>query len=383
MTAKIRVANVIEEGKLGGPQIRIYSVAEALADEVNTLVVMPKQNSELFQLQCRNRGVKFAVLPLNRITKEISVAIRYILFFPFEVFLLATLLKRSGCALVHVSGGAWQYKGILAGWLARKKVVWHLNDTTMPKLFRALFKLFCPLADTLIYASERSRDYYGTLVPAGKPSFIVPAPVDTAHYDPARDYGQDMAETFDWKDKTIVATVANINPVKGLDMLIRTAAQVKALRPDILFLVIGPVHKNQSQLAADLKAMCLQLGADNVLFIGGRSDTRALLQRADIYICSSYAESSPLAVWEAMGMAKPVVSTDVGDVPLYVTLGQSGVIVPVGDDEAMAHAVCSLADDPDRRSQYGTAARRVAQEKLDLSACARRHLEAYKGTLES
>lgn len=381
MTSKIKVANIIEEGKLGGPQIRIYSVAVAMAARVETLVVMPEQNSEPFQEGCRDRGVAFAVLPLNRITKELGVAVRYVLLFPYELALLTRLLKRSDVDLVHVSGGAWQYKGVLAGKLAGKKVAWHLNDTSMPRIFRALFQLFCPLADALIYASERSKTYYGGLVKPGKPDFVVPAPVDTAHYDPSGDYPRDSAQTPDWDDKVVVATVANVNPVKGLDMLIRAAARVKAVRSDVLFVIIGPVHKNQSQLAATLEADRDRLGADNVIFVGGRKDTRALLQRADMYACSSYAESSPLAVWEAMGMAKPVISTDVGDVPVYIKPDESGIIVPVGDDEAMADAVRRLADDPEMRRRFGAAARQTAVENLDLQACAQRHIGAYEGTL--
>ena len=56
---------------------------------------------------------------------------------------------------------------------------------------------------------------------------------------------------------------------------------------------------------------------------------RPLLKRFDVYVCSSKAESSPISVWEAMSMAKPIVSTSVGDVPLYVQNEHNGYIVEI------------------------------------------------------
>ena len=48
----------------------------------------------------------------------------------------------------------------------------------------------------------------------------------------------------------------------------------------------------------------------NIYFINSRRDVRPLLKRFDIYVCSSDNEASPLSVWEAMSMKKPIVSTD-------------------------------------------------------------------------
>lgn len=80
-------------------------------------------------------------------------------------------------------------------------------------------------------------------------------------------------------------------------------------------------------------------------------------------------------------MAKPVVSTDVGDVPLFVKEGESGIIVPVGDVSAMAVAVSNLVSSPDQRLLLGKNARQVAIKELDISKCAARHYAAYKAIL--
>lgn len=66
----MRIANIIEEGKLGGPQVRICTVAEALRGRADTTVIMPAENSEAFQQRCDAQGVSYKVLPITRTTRR-------------------------------------------------------------------------------------------------------------------------------------------------------------------------------------------------------------------------------------------------------------------------------------------------------------------------
>jgi glycosyltransferase involved in cell wall biosynthesis len=123
------------------------------------------------------------------------------------------------------------------------------------------------------------------------------------------------------------------------------------------------------------------VGVRNIEFVGGRSDVRPLLKRFDAYVCSSKAESSPISVWEAMSMAKPIISTDVGDVPLYVHDGVNGFIVDVGDSDALAERIGRLAKNEALRKEFGDRCREIVVRDLDVSRCAERHFEAYKAIL--
>ena len=106
----IRVANIIEEGKLGGPQIRIVMVASAMREDVDTTVIMPFENSKMFRDQCNANGVKYKAMSISRITTEWRAALHYIIFSIFEIAKIVRFLKREKFDLVHVSGGSWQYK---------------------------------------------------------------------------------------------------------------------------------------------------------------------------------------------------------------------------------------------------------------------------------
>ena len=80
-------------------------------------------------------------------------------------------------------------------------------------------------------------------------------------------------------------------------------------------------------------------------------------------------------------MELPIVSTDVGDVPLYVKEGKTGYIVPVGDHEALAGFVCKLSADEALRERLGKSGRVKVSEELDIKACVEKHLEAYHTVL--
>ena len=125
--------------------------------------------------------------------------------------------------MIHVSGGIWQFKGAIAGKLAGRKVLWHLNDTFKPFFFRALFSLLSPLVDGYIYASERTKHYYRPCVRMGRPGFTIHPPVDTERFDPRINYPGDEELIQKLEGKNIIGTVANINPAKGLETLIYSA----------------------------------------------------------------------------------------------------------------------------------------------------------------
>ncbi len=380
---KIRVANVIEEGKLGGPQVRIASVSRVLGERVETTVVMPNENSVVFRNRCDVLGVKFKTFWMSRITKEWKVALRYILFTPFEVLRLAIYFKNEGFDLIHASGGSWQYKAIIAAKLAGIKVLWHLNDTSMPWVFQQLFVFFSRFVDGYIFASERSKQYYDSLIEDKKPEFIIPAPVDTSNFDPSLHYDSDETLIQAWEGKVVIGTVANINPIKGLEVFIKAAAEVSHRVDNLFFVVVGPVYSNQRDYCNHLHDLCTKYSLTNIDFVGSKTDVRSLLERFDIYICSSNAESSPISVWEAMAMEKAIISTDVGDVPLYVTDGINGIVINVGDSNELADKMALLILSDSMRFDFGRKARDVAVQKLDLQKCANLHYDAYRTILQN
>lgn len=380
----MKVLSILEEGKLGGPQIYLVNLVNGYDenDRIENIFVIPIQNSQRFKDLLDHRSIEYLRLPMTRITKEVSVALRYILGFWWEVLLLRNQFNKVKPDLVYVAGGSWQFKGVIAAKLASLPVVWHLNDTAMPMLIRLSFRFLSKYSDGFVFASERSRSYYEKLIRSSGAQFVIPSSVDSKMFDPDLDAMSKDVFSNAWPGRIVVGIVGNVSPVKGLDTFIRAAAEINLTLRNVQFVVVGPIFPNQQKYYDSLCNLAFELGVTNIEFLGGHDNVRPLLKRFDIYVCSSNAESSPISVWEAMAMELPVVSTDVGDVPLYVKEGESGYIAPVGDHKALASFVCKLATDETLRDRLGKAARVRVIEDLDSKACAEKHLEAYRAVLE-
>ena len=238
---KPSIVCILEEGKLGGPQIYILRLAIALKDKIDITIVIPSENSEKFRELCDASEVNYKIFWLSRITKEWKIALRYVLFFPYEIIRLALYFFRKKFSLVYVCGGSWQYKGVIAGRLSSTKVVWHLNDTYYPFLFRQIFRSLSPLSCGFIYASIRTQDYYESLIKYKANEFVIPSPVDTDKFDPMHNYFID--ENFQKKinGKTVIGTIANISPVKGIETMIRSASMLNQDFENLIFIVVGSV----------------------------------------------------------------------------------------------------------------------------------------------
>jgi glycosyltransferase involved in cell wall biosynthesis len=149
------------------------------------------------------------------------------------------------------------------------------------------------------------------------------------------------------------------------------------------FIIVGPVLDTQKEYSRRVERLAKQLGVKNLVFYGCSNNVPSVLKAADIYVCSSIAEASPIAVWEAMAMAKPVVSTDVGDVMQFIRPGKSGFVVPTRNPEALADKVGSLIENEELRKVFGKRAREMAVNYLDIDVCVRRHAEFYRHIMGS
>lgn len=377
------VANIIEEGRWGGPQKRIAMVGAALKPlGVETVVVLPAMESARFRQELDRGGVNWTAMSLHRLGRGWKTLAIYVLTFVPEVLALQRHLRSGKFDIVHASGGAWQIKGALAGRLAGIPVIWHLNDSQMPAPVVRMFSFLAPcLATGFFVAADRCRRVYLTSKQlAAFPNYLVPAPVDTQWYAPD-------AHPPDAKIAALpgikVVTVANINPIKGLETLISAAEMLNRAGYAFTVAVVGSVFATQANYFSKLKQLVAQAGlTERVVFLGGVHDVATSMAAADIYVCSSLAEASPMTLWEAMAMGKPVVSTDVGDVASYIRSGESGYIVPVGNANALADAIAALMTDVVKRRAFGERARKIVESALDLRVVGERTINGYRHVLE-
>ena len=116
-------------------------------------------------------------------------------------------------------------------------------------------------------------------------------------------------------------------------------------------------------------------------WLGHVDDMPALLASADIVVLPSYREGLPKSLIEAAACARPLVTTDVPGCREVVTDGINGLLVPVCDALALAHAIARLQDDPSLGRRLGEAARAKALAEYDECRIVARTLDVYRELL--
>jgi starch synthase (maltosyl-transferring) len=171
--------------------------------------------------------------------------------------------------------------------------------------------------------------------------------------------------------------VGRLDPQKGVDVLVRALAvarnQVASLH--MLLAGSGPEREYLARLVDDLG-----LGS-YVHFLGWRDDVSAVLRAADFFVLPSRWEGMPNAVLEAMAAGLPVIATRAEGSMELVRNGETGRLVEIDDEHALANALVELACDATLRDAWGKRGKSIACTEFSLATMIARYDELYESLL--
>jgi glycosyltransferase involved in cell wall biosynthesis len=182
----------------------------------------------------------------------------------------------------------------------------------------------------------------------------------------------------------LIGMVARLARGKGHPTLLHAARSVCSARPDAAVIIAGEALFGLDQdYPAELQRLAQGLGlGDRVQFAGGRLNAADVISALDVAVhVPDGPESYGLAVVEGMAAGTAVVAGDSGAVREVVVPGETAVLVPTGDHEALATALLALHDDPARRERMGQAGAAAAGERFDMRKTARRLEKIYEDAL--
>jgi N-acetyl-alpha-D-glucosaminyl L-malate synthase BshA len=218
------------------------------------------------------------------------------------------------------------------------------------------------VSEALKHETERAFDYDGV--------------IDVIHnfFAPRRPRRsrEDVREELGLGSEVVVVHSSNLRPGKRIDLLLETAARVRAGTAWKLLVLAG---ESFAPFADDVRRLGL---GDRVIVREKVNDIEEYLQIGDIGLYTSDMESFCLSILEAMCFGCPSVSTRVGGIPEVVEDGASGLLAPAGDAAALAESLEALIHDPARRAALGRAAQVRARELFSAEAIVPRYEALYR-----
>jgi glycosyltransferase involved in cell wall biosynthesis len=280
-------------------------------------------------------------------------------------------LRRERIDVLQAYFPASTYLGVPVGWLAGvPRIVRTRNNLGywVTPWHRRLGRLCGHLSDVLVANCEACRQ-----------SVVSDEGLDPRHIvvlengvDLARFPFEPWAASAERPPVRRVGIVANLRPVKELDVFVRAAADVSTAHRDITFQIAG-----EGELRPALEGLIAELGlADRFSLPGTVQNVPSFLAGLDVAVLCSRSEGMSNAVLEYMAAGRPIVATAVGGNVELLQGGKNGLLVPPGDAGALAAAIQRLLEDPALAARLASAARRRVEEHHSREAMVRR-FEAF------
>jgi glycosyltransferase involved in cell wall biosynthesis len=172
----------------------------------------------------------------------------------------------------------------------------------------------------------------------------------------------------------VVGAIGSLVPCKGHAVLIEAAATVVRSQANLVCLIVGE-GPDRPHLESLVRANSLQ---GKVILVGQRREIPEFLSMMDLLVMPSLEEGLGLALLEAMAAGVPVIASNVGGMSEVVVHGETGVLVPPAQPQALAESLLALARDPKHRSVLAANARTRLNERFSRDSMVEGTLAVYR-----
>lgn len=370
----LKIVHVIVGLNVGGAELMLKRLLE-------THATLPEYEHSVISLtdlgvigaQLRAQGVSVTTLGMR---KSLSI--------PVALFSLFRQIRRARPDIVQT----WMYHADLMGGLAARlagvrHLIWGVRTTDIGKggkrttmlVRRVCARLSNWLPDVIVCAALASRQAHIDVGYAADRMMVIPNGFDLAKLRADAIQRKQLRLSLGiGEGELVVGSLGRFNPVKDHANFIAAAAMVAHQFPNARFLMVGRGLEEDNPTLLDLLA---KSGiAQRFTCLGERQDVATCLSAMDVFCLHSRTEGFPNVLGEAMAMALPCVTTDVGDARHL--LSGNGVVVPSQDSVALAEGMrCLLAMDETARNIMGQAAQARIGEFFTIASSAEKFRSVY------
>jgi glycosyltransferase involved in cell wall biosynthesis len=313
--------------------------------------------------------------------ESMGIDISYLHKSKFDPATLTALLKvmdRQKTDILHLHGYGATTFGRVAGMMRGVPTILHehANLTDTPWFQKVADKMLAPATDIAIAVSKSTAEFVinARQMPAERVK-VVYLGVPLEEFSRTRTIEEVAAARHELgaaPDEFIVGTVTRLHDSKGNSYLVEAARDVLQQRPKTRFYLFG-----EGPLRPELEAQARALGlGDRFVFGGFTRDVARTVSAFDVSVFPSLWEGTPLTVFEALAMGKPIVATDADGLLDVLTHERDAVIVQKRDAGALARAMMRLIDTPEDRARLSVHAR-VTGRQYDIAAFVRKMEQLY------
>lgn len=354
-------------------------------------VVVPREGP--LAAQVRAAGASAVILPMPAALARLGESSRGGMALPAAAAAavsyarrLRRLLGDLGVDVVHSNGLKLH---VIAAWIRRAPLVWHIHEYVMPRrLTRTLLRRSARRATVAAANSHSVARDLATATGNRVRIETIYNGIDLQEFSPRRgDVDRvDLDALAGWPPAppgTVrVGLVATFGRWKGHEVFFRALAGMDDALPVRAYVVGGAVYDTAASQHSleDLRRMAAAAGVEHrVAFTGFVERTAPVLRALDIVVhASTQPEPFGLAIAEAMACGCAVVVSDAGGAAEIVEAGHDALTHPPGDARALGGALERLAVDRDLRERLGMAARTAAVRKFDADAFAAAFAAVYE-----
>jgi glycosyltransferase involved in cell wall biosynthesis len=362
---KLKIAHVLGSFEIGGAEqvaLNLAACQVELGHEVHVVSLKAGPDGPHAE-GFRKAGVQTHRIPKLGPTVDPSLPLR-----------LAWFFRKLGADIVHSHNPQPVIYTAPAARLARIPLV-HTKHGENPDRMRStllrrhtsrLVRVFVAVSRQTALQAEQQGE-----VAVGK-AVVIENGIDIGAYAPDVGLGAKLRSTLGIPlNARIVGTVGRMSAIKNQPLLVRAVAPL--LGPDVHLVIVGD-GSHRPAVEAEVRRYA---STDFVHLLGQRTDVAQLLPAFDVFALSSDSEGLPMVIPEAMACGIPVVSTDVGGISDVITDGETGFLVPKGDDVALRSRIEGLLNDSELRRTMGEHARQVCHSRYSLGAMRDRYMEKY------
>jgi glycosyltransferase involved in cell wall biosynthesis len=370
---KIKVLKFLTNFRIGGTERQFVQLVQQMdQDRFDLHLSCFSREGDFFPL-IKASGIPLDELPIRRLYSPGTW---------LKVIQFARYLRWNRFQVVHAYGFYPNSFAVPAARLAGVPVIIaSIRDTgdvlepSKRHVQKAICKLAtCVLANADAVRQQLIRDGYNA-----RKLKVIRNGVDVSHLDRGVRDGNIRREFGIPEDAPIVAVMARLIVVKGIEYFLDAIPQVLARFPKTRFLIVGDGTDR-----GILEAYAASRGCGkSVIFAGFRLDVPGILKNVSISVLPSLSEGLSNVLIEAMASGIAVVATAVGGTPEIVDDKVTGLLVPPRDAAGLAQAISSLLENPQLAARMGNAGRERIERRYSMERAVYETQQLYTSLLES